>query len=254
MTWVAVGMNLFDAPRVRHAAQLLAKTRMVTDAAARPVVVAMLVRLDVHLLNMGDVGDLGTMTDVELVAVAWPDVLDSSSKRLGAVDKVGADLRGVFRQAGLIDENGTTLVDFEVRTKALLAKRERNRRARGVMDGTASPALKSPRPRASISPLGSKPSSGSWESAAASMNLQVLSHPTGLDPIREGHTQKERHPHGKGEEPRGEGKPIRQNATPQDADRERIREGRPGCGGRDCMDEFCCEDGLYNRQLQQGCP
>ncbi len=254
MTWVAVGMNLYDDPRVRHAAQLLAKTRMVTDAAARPVVVSMLVRLDVYLLNMGDVGDLGTMTDAELVAAAWPDVLDSSSKRLGAVDKVGQELRGVFRQAGLIGQDGTTLVDFEVRAKALLVKREKNRRARGIMDGTASPAPKSPRPRASISPFGSKPSSGSNDSVAVSKNPELLSHPTGSDPIRERDTQKERHPHGKGEEPRGEGKPTRQNATPQNADRERIREGRPGCGGRDCMDEFCCEDGLHNRQLQQGCP
>lgn len=244
MTWVAVGMNLFDDPRVRHAARLLAKSRMVTDAAARPVVVSMLVRLDVYLLNMGDVGDLGTMTDAELVAAAWPDVLDSSSKRLGAVDKVGADLRGVFREAGLIGENGTTLVDFEVRAKALLVKREKNKRARGVMDGTASPAPKSPRPRASISPFGSKPSSGSSESAAVSANPELLSHPTGSDPIRERDTQR----HGQGEEPRGEGKATRQKATPQDADRERIGEGRPGCGGRDCTDELCCEDGLRNRR------
>lgn len=246
MTWVAVGMDLFDDPRVRHAAQLLAKTRMVTDAAARPVVVAMLVRLDVHLLNRGDVGDLGSMTDAELVAVAWPDVLDSSSKRLGAVDKVGEILRGVFRQAGLIGENGTTLVDFEVRAKALLVKREKNRRARGIMDGTASPAPKSPRPRASVDPFGSKPGSGSGESAAVSSSPQVLSHLTGSDPIREGHTQRQRL--GKGEEPRGEGKPNTRTSPSQNADRERIGAVRPGCGGRDCTDELCCDDGLRNRR------
>lgn len=51
-------MDLLDDPRVRHAAQLLAETRVVTAAAARPVIVAMLVRLDVHLLNTGDVVDL----------------------------------------------------------------------------------------------------------------------------------------------------------------------------------------------------